>query len=332
LKTQHCRIGRNPANDLVINDRAAEDFHSVISLNEDNLIFIEDLSSRYGTMVNGDRVSKTQLFPGDIVQIGFSRIDWESITDLKTSLSEIEVIPNMSVPVKRSILISKTISDETGKEEMSPAISGNASKSLADDVMETTALLDRIEKDFNTIPSLPNEPDSLEIDNNQSIEVSNSLHNEEQAEIPQQNEVSSVDIQASIIPNVVDQTIETESSKADLNKDKENPIEKDLFVHSEHVSLEEVIEEHKSESQWPNIDKEVNTEIFINTQSTESIPEEIIAKNESLNQQKDAINENKIIPSSESRNRVSQDTFHIIIAITITALLLCAGWLIGQVS
>lgn len=332
MKTQHCRIGRNPANDLVINDRAAEDFHAVISLNEDNLMFIEDLASRYGTIVNGDRVAKTQLFPGDIVQIGFSRIDWETVTDVKSSLSEIELIPNMSVPVKRSILKSKTISDETGKGEMNQTSLRNASKLLADDVMKTTELVDRIEKEFNLIPSVNIVPDSLEIDSNQSVEISNSLNNEEQAEVPQQNTVNSVDTLTSIFPNVLNQTIETETSKAILNMDIENQTEKETIEHSDHLPLEDFIDLHLDHFQPTNVEKDNNTIVFEHIQKTESIAAFQTEKHEDSNQKQDSIFDSQIIPSAKGENRLSQDTLQIIIAITITALLLAAGWLIGHVS
>lgn len=331
MKTQHCRIGRNPANDLVINDRAAEDFHSVISLNEDNLVFIKDLSSRYGTIVNGDRVSKTQLFPGDIVQIGFSRIDWESVTDLKSSLSEIELIPNMSVPVKRSILKSKTISDETGKGEMNQTLPKNASKLLADDVMEATELVDRIEKEFNSIPFVNIDPDSLESTSNQLVEISTSLNKEEQAEVPQQNKVNSVDTLTSIFPNVSDQTIETETSKAVLNIDVENQTKKETIEHSDHLPLEDFIDLHVDHAQFTNVAKDNTTKVGEHIQKTESIATFQTEKHEDSNQKQDATVDSQISPSAKIKNRLSQDTLQIIIAITITAFLLAAGWLIGHV-
>jgi pSer/pThr/pTyr-binding forkhead associated (FHA) protein len=72
------RIGRHPSNDFVIHDRAAEDFHCVL-FQENGEVWIEDLQTRYGIVVNGHRVKKAMLRPTDAVQIGFTRIEWENL-------------------------------------------------------------------------------------------------------------------------------------------------------------------------------------------------------------------------------------------------------------
>jgi hypothetical protein len=72
------RIGKNPTNDLVIKDRAAEDFHCILYISNGELI-VEDLKSHYGTLVNGSKVSHALLYPGDELQIGFTRIEWQKL-------------------------------------------------------------------------------------------------------------------------------------------------------------------------------------------------------------------------------------------------------------
>lgn len=72
------RIGKNPTNDLVIKDRAAEDFHCILYISNTELI-VEDLKSHYGTLVNGTKVSHAILYPGDELQIGFTRIEWQKL-------------------------------------------------------------------------------------------------------------------------------------------------------------------------------------------------------------------------------------------------------------
>lgn len=72
------RIGKNPTNDLVIKDRAAEDFHCILYISNGELI-VEDLKSHYGTLVNGIKVSHALLYPGDELQIGFTRIEWQKL-------------------------------------------------------------------------------------------------------------------------------------------------------------------------------------------------------------------------------------------------------------
>lgn len=72
------RIGKNPTNDLVIKDRAAEDFHCILYISNTELV-VEDLKSHYGTLVNGSKVSHAILYPGDELQIGFTRIEWQKL-------------------------------------------------------------------------------------------------------------------------------------------------------------------------------------------------------------------------------------------------------------
>jgi predicted component of type VI protein secretion system len=72
------RIGRHPSNDFVIQDRAAEDFHCVL-FHENGEVWIEDLQTRYGVVVNGSRVQQALLRSSDTVQIGFTRIDWGAL-------------------------------------------------------------------------------------------------------------------------------------------------------------------------------------------------------------------------------------------------------------
>lgn len=146
--TQRCRIGRNPGNDLVIQDRAANDFHAVISVNEQNEVYIEDLSTRFGTYINGARIQSARLLPGDEVQIGFSRIDWESQTNVAPTLSEIEIRPNLSVPVKRpQISTINSTFHARSEERIESNYTGEATRELAHVLMENTLFVERIEKD-----------------------------------------------------------------------------------------------------------------------------------------------------------------------------------------
>lgn len=72
------RIGKNPTNDLVIKDRAAEDFHCILYISQGDVI-LEDLKSHYGTLVNGTKITHAKLIPGDELQIGFTRVEWQKL-------------------------------------------------------------------------------------------------------------------------------------------------------------------------------------------------------------------------------------------------------------
>jgi pSer/pThr/pTyr-binding forkhead associated (FHA) protein len=146
--TQRCRIGRNPGNDLIIQDRAADDFHAVITVDEQNEVFIEDLSTRFGTYVNGARIQSARLLPGDEVQIGFSRIDWESQTNVAPQLSDIEIRPNLSVPVRRPSISSLSSTFPVRSEErIESNYAGEATRELAHEMMENAEFVERIEKE-----------------------------------------------------------------------------------------------------------------------------------------------------------------------------------------
>lgn len=74
-------IGRNPNNDWILNDKSVEEYHAEIRALDNSLQLI-DLQSKLGVIVNGKKVSQHQLSPGDVVQIGFQQLDWESKTNL----------------------------------------------------------------------------------------------------------------------------------------------------------------------------------------------------------------------------------------------------------
>lgn len=79
------RIGKHSSNDIVVNDRLSEDFHCVIYTN-DGQLRLRDQGSRFGTLVNGQKERDVLLSQGDIIQIGFSKIEWESTCLIAGSL------------------------------------------------------------------------------------------------------------------------------------------------------------------------------------------------------------------------------------------------------
>lgn len=64
-------IGRGPDCDIVINERQVSRRHVRIHLNSDNKIFIADLNSKNGTLLNGENVTdQNSLKDGDEIIIG----------------------------------------------------------------------------------------------------------------------------------------------------------------------------------------------------------------------------------------------------------------------
>lgn len=67
-------IGRQADNDLVIRDTRASRRHARI-VEEDGAFVIEDLESKHGVTVNGERVRRRALRPGDVIRFGFEDSD-----------------------------------------------------------------------------------------------------------------------------------------------------------------------------------------------------------------------------------------------------------------
>lgn len=69
LLKERTRIGRNPQNDICLNDLAISSKHAEV-ITADDCFIIKDLHSTNGTLVNGERVSKHLLRENDVIQLG----------------------------------------------------------------------------------------------------------------------------------------------------------------------------------------------------------------------------------------------------------------------
>ena len=69
LEQERVNIGREPHNDVVIDDPAVDAEHAaIVAVGNDHIL--EDLGSVYGTFVNGTRVRKHILQHGDVIEFG----------------------------------------------------------------------------------------------------------------------------------------------------------------------------------------------------------------------------------------------------------------------
>lgn len=69
LDKESTTIGRKPDNDIIIDNQAVSGHHASITVEGDRLV-LEDLGSLNGTFLNGQKISKTELYNGDVVLIG----------------------------------------------------------------------------------------------------------------------------------------------------------------------------------------------------------------------------------------------------------------------
>jgi len=68
-ESEQISIGRNPKNDIQIDNMAVSNFHAVVK-KVMNAYFIEDLQSTNGTFVNEKKIAKYELLDGDEIIIG----------------------------------------------------------------------------------------------------------------------------------------------------------------------------------------------------------------------------------------------------------------------
>lgn len=64
-----CVIGRNGESDIQVDDRWVSARHCELC-HVDGELTVRDLRSRHGTLVNGQRASRTVLQPGDTLTVG----------------------------------------------------------------------------------------------------------------------------------------------------------------------------------------------------------------------------------------------------------------------
>ena len=70
------KLGRESSNDIVIADINASRRHAEVTLNQQGLWVITDMNSMNGTLVNGISVASQPLYPGDIVTIGKTDLEF----------------------------------------------------------------------------------------------------------------------------------------------------------------------------------------------------------------------------------------------------------------
>ncbi len=66
-------IGRDAANDIVVDDEPVSKRHARLTFSNNDMT-LWDVGSRNGTLVNGERVTNRKLAPGDVVSVGKARL------------------------------------------------------------------------------------------------------------------------------------------------------------------------------------------------------------------------------------------------------------------
>jgi hypothetical protein len=75
------RIGRNPDNDIRLPDASVHRYHALIERTPDDAFVITDLSGKdgNGVRINGERLERAHLVDGDVIELGRTRLKFESV-------------------------------------------------------------------------------------------------------------------------------------------------------------------------------------------------------------------------------------------------------------
>lgn len=93
LAKNQVSIGRDAVNDIPLQDNKISRLHAQLQFLEDGLYFV-DLGSANGSLVNGKRVQRERLAPGDIIQLGGSTLRYEA--ELLSDPQEIYAIDSLT--------------------------------------------------------------------------------------------------------------------------------------------------------------------------------------------------------------------------------------------
>ncbi len=98
------KVGKDPRSHLRVEDELASRMHAVIEVAAPDDITLIDLGNEPGTMVNGQRVNKCKIHPGDQVQIGSTVIVLEAAEYAQAAAYEEPAIPAYAPPPAASSL------------------------------------------------------------------------------------------------------------------------------------------------------------------------------------------------------------------------------------
>jgi hypothetical protein len=74
-------VGRGQTNDIVIQDAKMSRAHARFEFNDRGEVTVLDAGSTNGVRVNGNKVEKAVIQPGDVVQMGESQIQYKKASD-----------------------------------------------------------------------------------------------------------------------------------------------------------------------------------------------------------------------------------------------------------
>ena len=109
------RIGRDPSNELVLEDDGVSRRHARIEWRSDRLVLM-DVGSTNGTLLNDAELSGiVELRTGDRIQVGSTIFKYLSATDLEAALHE-QIFSNATTDALTGLRSKRHLTDELGRE------------------------------------------------------------------------------------------------------------------------------------------------------------------------------------------------------------------------
>lgn len=96
LENERTTVGRKPQNDIHLEDPTVSGEHAVFLKHKN--VYVEDMGSTNGVILNGKRITKRQLNSGDIVKIG--RHEFKFVDESSGQFDQTVMIPAATVETK----------------------------------------------------------------------------------------------------------------------------------------------------------------------------------------------------------------------------------------
>lgn len=107
------KIGRDNTNDVIINEPRVGRSHAIITDLGNGMYEVKDLTSENGTFVNGHRITKQLISPGDIVQVATSLVDWVAAFQANPKMKEDAAVTEKEFSkLKKSITIGTSLEND----------------------------------------------------------------------------------------------------------------------------------------------------------------------------------------------------------------------------
>lgn len=90
------KVGKLPSSHLRLDDESVSRMHAVIEVNGPDDIQVIDLGSTHGTLVNGDKVARTRIKPGDEIAFGQLRVVVSYADDEATKVAAPQFVDSLA--------------------------------------------------------------------------------------------------------------------------------------------------------------------------------------------------------------------------------------------